>query len=290
MAIGSDGNLYVLDAVYNGTSYASEIRVWPANSQGNIAPTLTIPTTNAAINPATSYSSSTGPANAIGLDGSNNLYVGLLANPQIVVFAPGANGSGAAPIRTISTTDNGAGAVSHYLFVNANGSLIFVAGPSGAGNTVGQSFAAGANGAPTPTATFQPYYSSGGATLDISGITCGAAVDASGTFYIGIQGFPPSGGAPAGASAGILEVSPAMQSGRQQIPSAIVDTALTNMQTPCVMQVVNGSVYATDFNTHKLLQYPSNGNGVIAPTAALQLSSYGPAVLLTTPYSSTSAI
>ncbi len=83
-AVDSNGNLYVADFS------SSTVTVYPAGSDGNVAPSATIGGPNTGLN----------TPDGIALDASGNIYVANFSSATVTVYPAGSNGN-VAPSATI---------------------------------------------------------------------------------------------------------------------------------------------------------------------------------------------
>lgn len=170
VAFDSTGNVYVANNGVATSAYA--VTIYPAGSDGNVAPMATFAGSNTGLNEPTD----------VAIDGTGDIYVlntsftfGSTNYPSITIYAPGSSGN-TAPIRTIS------GANTTFPTVGAEGMALDSSGKiyvnSGSSILV---FAAGSNGNVAPIATIS------GSNTGLSNSQGTIAVDASGNILVPSQ-------------------------------------------------------------------------------------------------------
>ncbi|MGH7813206.1 MAG: SBBP repeat-containing protein [Candidatus Binataceae bacterium] len=278
IAVDSSGNVYVAncESCVNDGAGPDSVDIYPAGSNGNVAPISTITGSNTGLD----Y------PYAIAVDSSGNVYVancsyscGLDLTPEsdsITVYPAGSNGN-AAPIATITGSNTGLYAPlgiavdssGNVYVANVNDDLTF--GDAG----IVTVYPTGSNGNVAPIAAITDAYSenNGGS------LAGGIAVDSSGNVYVANCGICGSGSVPDS-----IDVLPAGSNGNV-VPSASIAGSNTGLSVPTGVALdSSGNIYVLNFVSHPggagfITVYPAGSNGNAAPSAMI----VGPATDLTSP-------
>ncbi len=262
IALDSSGNIYV------GDWYAASVFVYPAGTNGNIAPSsATISTTM-----TTGLSEPEG----IALDSSGNIYsadcpacYGYSGIPSVFVYSAGSNGN-TAPTASISGTDTGLN-YPYGIAVDSSGN-VYLADEGTLGQDGGSIppsvfvYAAGSHGNVAPTVTI-----SGTDTgLDTP---YGIAVDSSGNIYVADDGDESCDGTES------VYVYPA-KTGGNVAPIATIGGSSTGLCYPSGIAVdFGGKIYVADNGATSVFVYPALGSSTgplnEAPIATISGNSTG---------------
>ncbi|MGA7618387.1 NHL repeat-containing protein [Candidatus Binatus sp.] len=254
IGLDSIGNIYVADDGSYANEYTASVFVYPAGSNGNVAPIASISgSSTRLVEPA-----------GIALDYGGNIYVaddGYLSAPvpipsKVFVYAAGSNGN-VAPIATIRGPDTGLYSP-EGVTLDSKGN-IYVADADAASVFV---YRAGSNGDAAPIATIS------GSNTGLS-YPYGIALDSSGNIYvtgeIAASVFVYSA---LGSSTGLLN----------EAPIATISGSNTGLDFPQGIAVdSSGNIYVADRGDSSafppipptVLVYPPGSNGNETPTATI---------------------
>lgn len=206
LALDSSDQIYVTSSVSTSASQFSSVTVYPAGSDGNVAPIATISGSSTLLNEPAS----------IAVDAAGNIYVGDYQ--AIEIYAAGSNGN-AAPIARISGTNTGLSAVVSGLAVDSAGQIYAI---NSFGNQV-LIFAAGSNGNVAPSAIISGsntfLYQTMAITLDTAGNIYVAALDVPNQFNPDVLTFA------AGSSGNVSPTAIIEQSLNFEFKGVAVDSA-----------------------------------------------------------------
>jgi NHL repeat/Beta-propeller repeat len=226
----SNGNIYV---------GGGKIKVYPAGSNGDAAPSAII--------------NGTGQARGVALDSMGNVYVsnsfGNASPKSITVYPAGGNGS-VAPLATISGSNTGL-TLPEGIALDSSANIYVVNCPDTAAYSV-TVYAAGSNGNVAPSATIA------GAN---TGLSCplGIALDSSANIYIANL----TGGL---GKFGSVTVYPAGSNGNVTPSATIVGSTNTELSEPNGIAVDSlGNIYVSNHGASSILVYPAGSNGDVAP-------------------------
>jgi HYDIN/CFA65/VesB-like, Ig-like domain len=301
ITLDGSGNVYVANQGNNYLGVDWTVAVYPAGSNGNVAPSATIGGSNTGLD-------GTGTG-GIAVDRSGNIYV--LGSGTVSVYPVGSNGN-VSPSATISgpftglggstgiavdgsgkiyvsNTGGNSGSVTVYP-AGSNGDILpsaTISGPSagldspigialdGSGNMY---VANGGGNAAEPSLTVYPAGSSGDVAPIASissaigglGSPAGVAVDASGNIYVANDG----GCAGLNGGADTVTVYAAGSNG-SGAPKATISGPNTGLSCPSGVAVDgSGDIYVV-VNGDTLTIYPAGSNGNVAPSAAISGSNTG---------------
>ena len=170
VAADASGAIYVLN---QRTGNLPTVTVYPAGTNGNVAPSATISTSAGIVNPI-----------GVAIGPGGKIYVldpGLSTPAQILIYAANPSGSVAGPATTISGPSTGLNSPT-AIAVDSSGKIYVTNAPSGNPDSV-TVYAANASGDAAPVATIND--GSGGYGSSGLVIPLGIALDASGKIFVG---------------------------------------------------------------------------------------------------------
>ena len=251
IAVGASGKIYVTNDA-GGEGGNGTVTVYPAGSNGNLAPSSTIGGSNTGLNApagiALDASGNIYVANGFGLGGQNGPY-------RATVYPAGSNGN-VAPSSTIGDSNT-------YLYtpsgiaLDASGN-IYVANAFDNAVTV---YPAGSNANVAPTSTI------GGPKTGLD-TPVGIALDAGGNIYVANDGSAIGGN-------DTVTVYPAGSNGNVA-PSSAIAGFNTGLNGPLGIALdASGNIYVTNDGGNTVTAYPAGSNGNAAPRSTIAGSNTG---------------
>ena len=230
IAFDSSSNIYIADG---------NIKVYPAGSDGNVAPTTII--------------KGTGEARGVALDSMGNIYVSnssTHAGPTSITVYPAGSSGTVAPIATISGSNTGL-TFPEGIALDSSANIYVVNFPDTSAYSV-TVYSAGSDGNVAPSATIA------GAATGLSG-PIGIALDSRANIYVANA----TGGL---GKSGSVTIYPAGSNGDVTPSATIVGSTNTELNEPDGIAVdSHGNIYVSNRGSSSITVYSAGSNGDVAP-------------------------